>query len=127
MNKEISKQKGDLLVIWITCYPKIQYIAEIVQERRNNNPMIVKVMEEGSFSCLKDYGDFGIMKHETTMLQEDDLNDTSNYFLEQEKHHRRVESGLKRLGVEDGKLHYIYSSKEAQKEQEEYWKDKEEK
>lgn len=108
MIETYSKEIGQLVVIWITGMLG-NYIGEITKA----NPMEIKVMEDGPFAYLRD-GDFLIRDNCTILLQEDDKHDTSTFLLQEEAAGRKVISGLKRLGVEDGKLHYIYSSKEAE-------------
>ncbi|KKR14320.1 MAG: hypothetical protein UT43_C0028G0012 [Parcubacteria group bacterium GW2011_GWC1_39_29] len=77
-----SKKIGDLLVIWVTSSLRA-YIAEVIGE----SPLILKVKEGGPYSRLK-YDDFVILEKDSLKIQGND-------------------SGLKRLGVEDGKLHEI--------------------
>lgn len=114
------KKVGDLLVLWIFgCVGN--YIGEIIEEKDGH--IIVKVMEHGPYSHLKDY-EIIILYDETKLLQEDIKNDTLNYYIEEEKHFRRTMTGLKRLGVEDEKLCYVYSSIEAKDKMEYYFKNK---
>ena len=92
---------GDFLVIWITGMLG-NYIAEVTQ----SDPLQMKVEEDGPFAHLK-HGDFVILEKETEQFQKDCREDT-NVFLESEyKAGRKIISGLKSLGVTDGKLHEI--------------------
>lgn len=120
MEKKISMKIGDLIVLWLSgCLGN--YIGEIIEEKDEH--ITVKVMEHGPFSNIKDY-EMIIMEDETRLLQEDEKNNTSNYYIEEEKYFRRTMTGLKRLGIENGRLKYVYSSKEAKIKLEEYFKNK---
>ena len=95
-----SKKVGDLLVIWITCSVR-RYIAEVIEE----SPLILKVEEGGPYSRLKD-GDFVVLEKDSLRIQGDD--ETSTALLrETAQRGRPLISGLKRLGVEDSRLHKI--------------------
>ncbi len=93
---------GDLVVIWITGMLG-SYIAEVTQSK----PLRLKVEESGPLAHLKEHGDFGIKKNETIVAQMDEKYNTCNFVKEEQEAGRRVISGLKRMGVNDGKLHEI--------------------
>jgi hypothetical protein len=116
---------GDLIVIWITEMFS-NYIGEVLMVNDEGYPLEIKVEENGPYAHLKN-GNFIIQEDDSVMIREDDFNDTLDYFLECEKNHIKVISGLKRMGVKDNKLRYLYSSKEARKEQEKYFKEKKKK
>ena len=95
-----SKKIGDLLVIWVTSSLRA-YIAEVIGE----SPLILKVKEGGPYSRLK-YDDFVILEKDSLKIQGND--ETSTALLrEMAQRGKPLISGLKRLGVEDGKLHEI--------------------
>ena len=96
---ELSKKKKGSLIIWITGMLG-HYIAEVLEE----NPLVLKVEEEGPFSRLR-AGDFGIVEDESLEIQDE----TKAGELVQRYAPKRLPltSGLRSLGVEDGKLHTI--------------------
>jgi len=98
---ELSKKRGSYLIIWITGMSG-HYIAEVVEE----NPLVLKVEEEGSFSRLKD-GDFGIVEGESLEFQDEE--GAKRLVQEYAQKPRPLASGLKSLGIDDGKLHTILS------------------
>ena len=96
MKHQFSTKVGSYLIIQITGTVR-SYIAEVIQD----DPLIVKVTEEGPYAKLKvASGDFVILKSDTFQFQQDILNDT-DFYLE----HNTPISGLKSLGVTDDKLH----------------------
>jgi len=95
-----SKKVGDLLVIWLTSSIRM-YIAEVIEE----SPLILKAEESGPYSRLRD-DDFVILERASIRIQGDD--ETSMALLrERVQRGSPLISGLKRLGVEDSKLHEI--------------------
>lgn len=113
---------GELIVIWITGMIG-NYIGEVLKVDDNGYPLEIKVEENGPYAHLKD-GDFIIQENDSIIIREDNLNETMNYFLECEKNHLQVVSGLKRMGIKDNQIRYLYSSKKARKEHEKYFKEK---
>ncbi|HBT80608.1 MAG TPA: hypothetical protein DEB13_01550 [Candidatus Yanofskybacteria bacterium] len=95
-----SKKVGDLLVIWMTWSFRV-YIAEVVEE----SPLVLKVQESGPRSRLKD-DDFVVLEKDSLRIQGDDEISTA-LLRETTQRGKPLISGLKRLGVEDGKLHEI--------------------
>ena len=102
IEKKYSTKPGCYLVIMITGMVG-SYIAEVTR----SNPLRLKVQGGGPLANLKE-GDFIIQEGDSARLQKDCREDT-NVFLESG---RRVISGLKSLGVTDGKLHEILPSQE---------------
>jgi len=101
--KYASRKKGQHLIIWITGMLG-HYIAEVVEE----DPLMLKVEEDGPFSRLKagDFGgDFGIIEDESREFQ--DKRKVRELVLRYAEKSRPLASGLRSLGVEDGKLHEI--------------------
>jgi len=92
---------GDYLIVWITgCLDN--YIAEVVRP----DPLQLKIEESGPYACLKE-DDFFVLMTGSEQFQKDLLEKT-NIFLESEHQARRkVISGLKSLGITDGRLHEI--------------------
>jgi len=101
---EYTTKIGDHLAIWITGQSPM-YIAEVTKEE----PLELKVMESGPFAHLKD-GDYFVMEHMTTVLQRDDL-ESQRYLFSAKKLDHPFLSGLQSLGIEDGILHEIHSTK----------------
>ncbi len=97
---QISKKVGDLLIIFITGDPQ-NYVAEVVEE----DPLVLKVMEEGLLSRLKD-GDFIVREEFTRRLQENEES-AAALLKERQEYRRPLVSGLASLGVTDGRLHEI--------------------
>lgn len=98
MKNNFSTNVGDYLIIQINGQAD-SYIAEVIQ----SEPLIVKVTEDGPYAKLKAVSDdFIVLKDETEQFQEDVRNDT-NFYLESK--YQYALSGLKSLGVMDGKLH----------------------
>lgn len=98
---QYSTEIGKLLIIEITGETN-KYIAEVIKEE----PLWLKVEEEGPYSKLKP-GDYIIKEYYTSHLQSGqhyvgklltDAKDRGKPFI----------SGLKSLGVKDGKLHEIW-------------------
>jgi hypothetical protein len=102
MKKKYTTNPGDYLVIWITGHVAY-YIAEIIK----SSPLIMKVMEDGPFANLKD-GDFIILDGYSGEIQRDHR-ECTNVFLEVIQ--KPVFSGLKSLGVKDGRIHRIWPAK----------------
>ena len=96
-----TTQVGDYLVVMITGMLD-PYIAEITE----SEPLRLKVMEEGPFARLQQ-GDFIVLETHTARLQEDRRNGTDSFLREEHLAGRKVVSGLKSLGVEDGNLREI--------------------
>ena len=97
----------DYVIIQITCTAN-SFIAEVTQE----DPLIVKVEEEGPYSRLKQAsGDFIIMKSDTEQFHADIKDDTNFYLEENDADGQRPISGLHSLGVISGKLTYIHPGK----------------
>jgi len=94
----ISLEVGQYLVIWITGVIGT-FIAEITQE----DPLEMKVEETGPYARLK-YGDFIIQNEDTRLLRKDDAENTCVFLEREQQAGREVISGLKSLGVTDGKL-----------------------
>lgn len=93
-----TTNSGDYLVIWITGAVSY-YIAEVVK----SDPLVLKVEESGFYSKLKS-GDFIVLADKTVILQQSG----ADSFLESVKESKsKVLSGLKSLGIEDGKLKEI--------------------
>jgi len=83
------------------------YIAEVLQ----SEPLEMKVMESGEFSRLKP-GDYIIHDKESALVQQDDKNDTCLFLqMREETRLPRVQSGLKSMNIEDGKLYEILPGK----------------
>lgn len=101
----LSKRKGSYLIIWITGMLG-HYIAEVVEEVPlvREDPWVIKVEEEGPFSRLK-AGDFGIVEDESLEFQ--DKEKARELVLRYAQKPTPLASGLKSLGIEDGKLHTI--------------------
>ena len=100
-NDVISKEPGKYLVI----RPDLRtanYIAEVIQ----SEPLIVKVAESGALSRLKESNDFIVLETETKMVQGSD-EENQMLLSEAVKRGKPLISGLKSLGIEDGKLHEI--------------------
>lgn len=101
---EYTAKVGDQLIIWITGMTPI-YVAEVTRVV----PLEMKVEEEGPFAHLKD-GDYFIMEELTDNWQQDGL-EMQRFLYSAKKAGHAYLSGLKALGVEDGKLHEILSNK----------------
>jgi hypothetical protein len=102
MKKKYTTNPGDYLVIWITGRVDY-YIAQVIK----SNPLKMKVMEDGPFAHLKN-GDFIILDGYSEKIQRDHQEHT-NLFLEEMQ--KPVFSGLKSLGVKDGRIHRIFPGK----------------
>lgn len=98
---EFTTNAGDFLVIWITGSLST-YIAQVTQ----SEPLQMKVEETGPFAHLK-AGDFIIREQDTAQLQRDAREDTCAFLEAQRQAGRKVISGLKCLGIKDGKLREI--------------------
>ena len=101
---QFTTEVGNFLVIWITGWTNL-FIAEVTQ----SDPLQLKVEENGAFAHLKN-GDFIIRERESAQLQQDCRDDTETFLEDQRKAGRLVASGLKKLGVEDKRLHTILPS-----------------
>ena len=97
--KTASRKKGQYFIIWITGMIG-HYIAEIVEE----DPPVLKVEEEGLFARLK-AGDFGVVEDESLEIQ--DKEKARGLVLRYASKKTKLASGLRSLGVKDGKLHEI--------------------
>lgn len=97
-----TTEVGDYVIIWITGDIHT-YIAEVTQAE----PLRLKVMEAGPFANLKD-GDYIILEEETKQAQKDCRENTCDFLISMQKKGVKVVSGLKSLGITDGKLRYIY-------------------
>ena len=98
--RKAQRSVGSLIVIMITGMIR-EYIAEVISKV----PLILKVEETGPFARLKD-GDYIIFEEYSLRLQGDD-EATQNLLREASERGFPLASGLKRLGVTDGRLHYI--------------------
>ena len=94
----IKMEVGQYLVIWITGVIGT-FIAEITQE----DPLEMKVEETGPYARLKQ-GDFIIQEADTRLFQKDAVEDTCVFLEQEQQADREVISGLKSLGVTDGRL-----------------------
>lgn len=90
---------GSYLAIQINSIPGC-YIAEVIEE----SPLVLKVEEEGSFSRLES-DDCVIMHSESERLQ--DPKQEALVLHEAIGRANAFQSGLRSLGVTDGKLHEI--------------------
>ena len=95
---------GDLVVGWVVG-DLLMYIGEIIEK---GSPLVVKVEEEGPYARLKVGEDFIIIHANTADLQADVRDDTNHFLNERYTDDRKIASGLKRLGVTDGTLRYIF-------------------
>ena len=95
--QEYTTNLGDYLIVWVDGDDRY-FIAEVTK----TNPLIVKIEEDGPYSKLKEERDILVLNNETTQFQKD-IKENSNVFLETKTY--KVFSGLKNLGVEDGKMH----------------------
>ncbi|HAU07484.1 MAG: hypothetical protein A2568_00795 [Candidatus Yanofskybacteria bacterium RIFOXYD1_FULL_44_17] len=78
-----------------------RYIAQVIEEE----PLVLKVEESGPYSRLKGE-DFVIMENDSLRAQGDD--ETAQELLrEAVRRGKPLRSGLKSLGVKNGKLHEI--------------------
>jgi len=100
MKYNYSTEVGRYLVIWITGALN-KYIAEVKQE----DPLYLKVEEEGPYAYLKGE-DFIILEYESNQIQESQEAIQKLLKEHKDKSHPLL-SGLKSLGVSDGKLHEI--------------------
>lgn len=104
---EMTTHVGDYVVIFITGSIPV-YIAEVVQEE----PLRLKVQEEGPFSLLKEGGDYILLEPDTVALQADFRNDTYCYLQEREARGKSAPiTGLKSLGITDRTLRTVLSPK----------------
>lgn len=99
MEPVVSKKPGDLIVIMITgCTGR--YIAEVIQEE----PLRLKVEESGPYAHLKD-GDFIVDEFTSAIVQDENDDETRALLAEAKRRGHPFVSGLKQLGVNDGKMH----------------------
>lgn len=95
---------GDFLVVMLTgCLGS--YIAEVAE----SEPLMLKVEEDGPYARLKN-GDFVIIETDSATLQADRRNGTDRFLESEHRAGRKVVSGLKELGVTDGKLHEMLAT-----------------
>ncbi len=92
---------GAYLVIQITGDVRA-YIAEVT----NVDPLQMKVEEVGPYAHLK-RDDFIVQERATAQLQRDHLSGSCAFLEAEQRAGRKVFSGLRSLGVEDGWLHEI--------------------
>lgn len=97
--KMALRKKGQYLIIWITGMLG-HYIAEVVEE----NPLVLKVEEEGPFSRLRG-DDFGVVEEESLEFQ--DKEKAEELVRKYAQRPKPLASGLRGLGIDDGKLHTI--------------------
>lgn len=96
---------GDYLIIWITGDSR-KYIAEVTRGGPRKWDLRMKVEESGPYAYLKG-GDFIIHEDETAQFQKDHREETDVFLKTEKQTGRKVFSGLKSLGVKDGKLREI--------------------
>lgn len=109
--RELSKKVNDLLVVWMTGMTG-RYIAEVIKEE----PLLVKIMEVGPYTDLREYGDFGIMRHESLMIQDKDIKKVGEFLKGEMDAGRPLVSGLARFGVTDMRRYIIITSSEGENE-----------
>lgn len=107
MNKCLTYiiKPGAYVVVWLTGQTR-KYIAEVMQV----TPVRMKVVETGPWACLKEE-DF-IIADEDTMQIQGDQKRQNKLLLRYKFYGRPLLSGLKSLGIEDGKIHEIWPDSE---------------
>ena len=98
---KIEYSVGAYLIIWITGVTST-YIAEIIR----TDPLEMKVEESGPYSRLRQ-DDFIINEDDSTAFQRDIREGRADFLKSEIAQGRKVISGLKSLGIADGKVHEI--------------------
>lgn len=99
MSKKLDFGVGAYLALQIIGNAQ-KYVGEVVQQ----DPLVVKVCEDGPYARLKD-GDFIILKNDSVIFQSEDNEKIGKLLQKASDSGNPFASGLLSLGITDGCIH----------------------